>query len=136
MDTFNNALKENFKVDSAIIYSLIKLTNVAAQPYNTQTERKYKYYQMKDLIFIQILPAIIPKVTDKKLAEKYHRIKKQLDNIPKIESDLDFFSYMLEESMLLVDTILFNSNYYLMENFTDKDYETMALDGGVTLERG
>lgn len=133
MATYNNALKDNPKVDSAIIYTLIKLTNVASQPYDTQTERKYKYYQMKDLIFIQLFPAIIPKVTDKKIAEKYFKLKRQINNTPKIETNLDFFAYLLEESMLLADTILFNSNYYLMENFTDHDYELMMEQGGVTI---
>lgn len=133
MDTFNNALKENLKVDSAIIYSLIKLTNVAGQPYNTQTERKYKYYQMKDLIFIQIFPAIIPKVTDRKIAEKYYQLKKHINNIPRIESNLNYFAFLLEESMLIVDTILFNSNYYLMDSLTDRDYEIMTTTGEVTI---
>lgn len=134
MQHFNNALKENLKVDSAIIYSLIKMATIAAQPYNTQTERKYKYYQMKDLIFIQIFPAIIPKVTDKSIAEKYFKIKKHINNIPRIEQNLDFFEFLLEESMILADTILFNSNYYLMENFTDQDYEDMLSKGEVEFE--
>ena len=132
-NTFNNALKDNPKVDSAIIFSLIKLTNVAGQPYQNEIQRKYKYYQMKDLIFIQIFPAIIPKVTDKKIANKYWNLRRHLTNIPRIERNLDFFAYLLEESMLLVDTILFNSNYYLMETFTDQDYETMSNQGATII---
>ncbi len=132
--TLNNSLGNEPKIDGAIIYSHIKLINVASQPYNTESERKYKYHQMKDLIFIYILPALIPKIYDNKTAERYFKIKRYISDIPKIEANLNYFQFLLEESMLLVDTMLYNNNYYLLEDITDEEFTRMRAIGGVELE--
>jgi hypothetical protein len=133
--TLNNSLGNEPKIDGAIIYSHIKLINVASQPYLSQAERKYKYHQMKDLIFIYILPALVPKVSKKDWAERYFKIKHHISDIPRIEANLDYFQFLLEEAMILINTILYNNNYYMLEDFTDSEYMEMKRMGGVTLGR-
>jgi hypothetical protein len=131
--TLNNSLGNSPKVDGVIIYSLIKLSNVAAQPYYTQTERKQKYQQMKDMIFIHILPFLIPKVSRQDWAERYFKIRHAINENEKIHANLDYFAFLLEEAMVLIDTILYSNNYYMLEDFTDSDYDRMVEEGGVTI---
>jgi hypothetical protein len=129
----NNSIGNDPKIDGAIIYSHIKLINIASQPYLTQMERKYKYYQMKDLIFIYIIPALVPKVTRMDWAERYFKIKKHIEEKQKIESNLDYFQFLLEEAMILTDTILYSNNYYMLEDISDADFEEMRRMGDVEL---
>jgi len=131
--TLNNSLGNTPKVDGAIIYSLIKLTNVASQPYSSHTERKYKYLQMKDLIFMHILPFLVPKVSRDDWAERYFKIKNAISNSEKVLGNLDYFGFLLEEAMILVDTILYSNNYYMLEDFSDREFEEMVEQGGVTV---
>ena len=131
--TLNNSLGNSPKVDGAIIYSHIKLINIASQPYLTQRERKYKYHQMKDLIFTYILPALVPKVSRMDWAERYFKIKRHISDIPRIEANLDYFAFLLEEAMILIDVILYSNNYYMLETLTDTDFERMVAEGGVEI---
>lgn len=132
-NTLNNSLGNSPKVDGVIIYSLIKLTNVVSQPYESQTTRLYKYHQMKDLILTHIFPALIPKVNRDTWAKRYFKVTKHLNEIEKIEANLDYFNFLLQEAMILAYTILYSNNYYMLEDFSDADYEEMIAQGGVTL---
>jgi len=133
--TLNNSLGNDPKIDGAIIYAHIKLINVLSQPYLTQSERKFKYHQAKDLIFIYLFPALIPKVSRTHIAERYFKIKNHISQIGKIENNLDYFQFLLEESMILLDVILYENNYYMLEDFTDEQFSQMQKEGVVTLAR-
>lgn len=133
--TLNNSLGNDPKIDGAIIYANIKLINIASQPAQSYSERKFKYQQMKDLIFMYLLPALVPKVTDKDAAERYFKIKHAISEINKIEANLDYYQFVLEEAMLLITTILYNNNYYMLEDFTDTDIMNLQKIGEMTLER-
>jgi len=132
--TLNNSLGNSPKIDGAIIYSHIKLINIASQPAQTESERKYKYYQMKDLIFVYLLPALIPKVSRQDWAERYFKIKKAITQKDKLEANLDYFQFLLEEAMILTDTILYSNNYYMLDNLSDTDFEEMRRTGVVEFE--
>lgn len=132
--TLNNSLGNSPKVDGVIIYALIKFTNITAQPASTIQERKYKYHQMKDIILTHIFPALIPKVSKKSWAERYFKIINALNNVEKLEHNLDYYQFMLQEAMILIYTILYTNNYYMLEDFTDTDYNEMLEQGGVKIE--
>lgn len=131
--TLNNSLGNSPKIDGAIIYSNIKLINIASQPAQSYTERKYKYQQMKDLIFTYLLPALIPKVSRQDWATRFFELRTAISDIPKIEGNLDYYQFLLEESMQLVFVILYSNNYYLMESLSDEEFTQMLNEGGVTI---
>ena len=131
--TLNNSLGNSPKIDAVIIYAYLKYTNVVAQPCNTETERKYKYKQMRDILMLHIFPAIIPKVSKPSWAERYFKVKRAMDEISKLESNLEYFAMVLQEASMLAYTILYSNNYYMMEDLTDADYEEMVAQGGVTI---
>lgn len=133
--TLNNSLGNDPKIDGAIIYANIKLINIASQPAYTYSERKFKYQQMKDLIFIYLLPALVPKVTYDDAAERYFKIKKAMADINKLESNLDYYQFMLEETMNLITIIMYNNNYYMIEDFTDTDIVNLSKMGEMKLVR-
>lgn len=128
--TYNNAMGTTPKVDAVIIYSLMKLTNAASQPYNTQTERKYKYYTMRDIITTTISPYLIPKINKDKWADRYILLTKKLEETQKIENNLDYFHYLLSEIMQLITTILYSTNYYMMEDYNNEEFEQIMESGG------
>jgi len=132
-NTLNNSLGTSPKVDGVIIYALIKYTNIISQPYTTVTERKYKYYQMRDMILNHIFPALTPKISKKTWAERYFKITDALTEINKLESNLEYFALILQEAMTLAYTILYSNNYYMMEDLSDSDYEEMVEQGGVVI---
>jgi hypothetical protein len=127
---YNNAMGTTPKVDAVIIYSLMKLTNVASQPYLNQTERKYKYYQMRDLMISTIAPYLIPKVNKDKWAKRYYTLVTKLEETQKIEYNLNYFNYLITEMMQLLTTILYSTNYYMMEDYNDAEYEQIIESGG------
>ena len=133
--TLNNSLGNDPKIDGAIIYAHIKLTNIASQPAQSYSERKFKYQQMNDLIFIVLLPSLVPKVTQQDAAERYFKIKRAMAEVNKIESNLDYYKFVLEEAMLLITTILYNNNYYMLEDFTDTDLYNLSKLGEMQLVR-
>lgn len=128
--TYNNALGTTPKVDAVIIYSLMKLTNVSSQPYTTQTERKYKYYVMRDIINTTITPYLVPKINKEKWAKRYITLTKKLEETDKIEYNLEYFNYLLTEIMQLITTILYSTNYYMMEDYNDTEFEQIMETGG------
>lgn len=128
--TYNNALSTTPKVDAVIIYSLMKLTNVSSQPYTTQTERKYKYYVMRDIINTTITPYLVPKINKEKWAKRYITLTKKLEETDKIEYNLEYFNYLLTEIMQLITTILYSTNYYMMEDYNDTEFEQIMETGG------
>lgn len=128
--TYNNALGTTPKVDAVIIYSLMKLTNVSSQPYNTQTERKYKYYVMRDIINTTITPYLVPKINKEKWAKRYMTLTKKLEETDKLEYNLEYFNYLLTEIMQLITTILYSTNYYMMEDYNDTEFEQIMETGG------
>ena len=130
-NTLNNSLGNSPKVDGVIIYSLIKLTNVVAQPYGSQSERRYKYLQMKDLILTHLFPAIIPKVSNKTWADRYFKVINHLNETEKLHANLDYFDFLLQEAMVLAYTILYSNNYYMLEDYSDREFEEMVAQGGV-----
>lgn len=129
---FNNSLGNSPKVDGVIIYSLMKLTNAAAQPYNTQTERKYKYYLMRDIITTTINPYLVPKISKEKWASRYKTLMKKLEEVEKLESNLEYFNYILVEMMQLITTVLYSNNYYMLEDYNDEEYMEALTYGAVT----
>jgi hypothetical protein len=130
ISTFNNSLGSTPKVDPVIIYALMKLTNISAEPYSNQTERKYKYYQMRDMIQTTITPFLVPKVSRHEWARRYFILTKRLEESTKLEQNLDYFQYILGQYMQLLSVILYSNNYYLLENFTDTDYKELMASGG------
>ncbi len=128
--TYNNSLGNDAKVDGVIIYSLIKLTNISSQPYINQTERKYKYHQMRDLITTTLTPFLVPKVSKDAWAKRYFTLMQELQNVNKLEQNLDYFRYVLSEFMQLMTAILYSNNYYMLENYTDQDYVRIMNEGG------
>jgi len=133
-NTLNNSLGNSPKVDGVIIYSLIKLTNIVSQPYGSQAERRYKYFQMKDLILTHIFPALIPKVSNDTWAKRYFKVTNHLNETERLYANLDYFDFLLQEAMILAYTILYSNNYYMLEDFSDRDFEEMIAQGGVTIE--
>jgi hypothetical protein len=131
--TLNNSLGTSPKVDGVIIYALIKYTNISAQPASTYQERKYKYHQMKDIILTHIFPALIPKVSKKSWADRYFKIINAFNNTDKLEANLDYYQFIIQEAMILIYTILYSNNYYMLEDFSDREYMEMVEQGGVTI---
>jgi hypothetical protein len=128
---FNNTLGSTPKVDGVIIYALMKLTNISAQPYENQTTRKYKYHQMRDIMLTTITPFLVPKVSRKEWAIRYFILTKKLEETYKLESNLDYYYFILSKFMELLTTILYSNNYYMLENFSDTDYKELMSTGGV-----
>ena len=131
-NNFNNSLGNSPKVDGVIIYSLMKLTNAASQPYSNQTERKYKYYLMRDIITTSINPYLVPKISKEKVASRYMSLVKKLEEVEKIESNLEYFNFLLVEMMQLITTVLYSNNYYMLEDYNDAEYVEALSYGAVT----
>lgn len=122
------------KVDLVIIYALNRLTILAAQPYLTQTERIYKYYQMRDLIQVVLDPLIAPKIRDTKhkdWAIRYKEYMVDLKRVDRLEDNLEYFSDTLQKMMRLIATVLYTNGYYFTESINDKQYMEMMASGGI-----
>ena len=122
------------KVDNAIVFALMKLTNLAAQPYDNQTTRIYKYHQIQDLIDIVIDPLLMPKVDEPTWAKRYKEIKHDLENQQRIEACPRYFRDKIQDLMQLFGVILFSSGYYLTEGISDEQYQRMAEKGGIVVD--
>ena len=122
------------KVDYAIVNALTRLTNLAAQSYNTQAERKYKYYAMQDLIFTIIDPLLMPKVDEPEWRDRYHQLMNDLKHQDRLESSPRYFRDVLQKLMQLYGVVLFSSGYYLIESLNDEQYMKMAERGGISVD--
>lgn len=125
--------KSTPKVDLVIIYALNRLTVVASQPYDNETQRLLKYYQMRDLIQTVLDPLIAPKIRNSQHKDWALRYKEYMDDLKRedrLEENLEYFSDTLQKMMRLIATVLYSNGYYFTEVITDKEYVEMMSSGG------
>jgi hypothetical protein len=126
--------KSTPKVDMVIIYALNRLTLIVSEPYDTETQRMYKYYQARDLIQIVLDPLIAPKIRDTKHKDWVLRYKEYMDDLKRddrLEENLEYFSDTLQKMMRLIATVLYSNGYYFTEVINDKEYVEMMSNGGI-----
>jgi len=122
------------KVDMVIIFALNRLVVIGSQPYDTETQRMYKYHQMRDLIQTVIDPLIVPKINNPKYPEwtqKYLEYMYDLKRIDRLEQNLEYYSDTLQKMMRLIATVLYTNGYYFTESINNRQYMDMMASGGI-----
>ena len=85
---------------------------------------------MRDIINTTITPYLVPKINKEKWAKRYMTLTKKLEETDKLEYNLEYFNYLLTEIMQLITTILYSTNYYMMEDYNDTEFEQIMETGG------
>lgn len=120
------------KVDGVIIYALSKLTTIASKPYTTQTDRLYKYFQIRDLILVVLDPMVAPKVRSRQSwVEKYIEYMDDLKREDRLQESEEYFLDTLQKMIRLITTVLYSNGYYFTESISDREYVEMMAAGGI-----
>jgi hypothetical protein len=118
------------KVDGVIIYALSKLTTIASRPYTNQTDRSYKYYQIRDLIFVVLDPLIAPKIrTRTRWVELYKEYMDDLKREDRLQESEEYFVDTIQKMNRLLASVLYTNGYYFTESISDREYVDIMASG-------